>query len=554
METVLYFSGTLPSDGAGNMSSKMNEISLGPRSAKTSVLRVVCTTPERFEANETRILDTGISVLGMGPSTILCVTGAGGTDDASPLRCRFTVFHNTGSRPEDINIEAKITNVSDRVITAPTETITLHVFSLPLVSAHVVPIHVFSTSSSSENLQNLDPSRPQRHEPARISLKKTGSIWTVRALVKKIRWEKRPAPHLSNGYAFTASLTLDTRLVPLDRIDSLRQQMCSDPNTHILKAEILDRDARYSRMLRVYIRNLTHLGPPRDLLLQFCLYADVAPIIMRHNPEPFMRQRTDNGFTVLSPKTIMLHRGQRTTLLFKNGYSSRREFSAIFFPADIPQLDISAGVWRPKADLKINVLALHPYHLKEFNEIGTVHFFAEEALIPTPGMITVPSAQLDVRTEVRDEDDEDESHDSDSDFETTEGVLDDGVDTSMGLDSEESDRSETPPILKQARSRYAGLKMSASDDSNSDYEDEERHDRSEKTIHWIPWRINIPVNIMPPLAFTKREGTGTPTAAETEWTDISERIRVAGRWRPLPPPISIPVQQTKKKEPLLLRH
>lgn len=397
--------------------------------------------------------------------------------------------------------------------------------ALPIMPVNINPLHLFSPSPATGS-QNIYTKKTKTHDRPKVTIKKMGAVWTVRALIENIRWERRKRPDVELGYTFIAPLIINTDSVRLSSVDALEQQTCSDQNTSILKAETPDSLFGRGGPIRVFLQNNSVVGPPPAIMLQFYLYANGGAIVMRHNPLPYLDKIGDNGFMVKSPKNIKFFKGQKSTLTIHNGYDAMENFVAVFIPLDIKQLNVSGGIWRPRSNLTITIEAVESHNLKEHDAIGTIYFFPEDFFTYDVLGNTRPSMQLSTHISIESDTASDDdkstsvaSDDSDSDMDSGNVKADTGDDSE---DDEDDDGPKTPPVLTQAAFNYAVSKYASPRTAEFG---------ESVTVRWTDWNIRIPAHFLTPVRCkvfgdSRNVHTKNPIAVNT----ILDLGVVEGQW------------------------
>lgn len=456
-----------------------------------------------FKPGEVKILKTGVSVYVQTP-TAVCVSSHRGAED-NPFEAQFTVLH---TQDECDNITVRVKN-SGPVSESPRDEhgVRLSVFGLPLKTLAVNPLHLFHcTSGSAEN------TRPA-HAAARVSIKRSGDMWTTRLYVGKLRWQRS-----SNGTEsrFVVPVVFDSKPVPLDRVDGIQPQMCSQPGLRIAKAETLGA----SSMTRLYLEHESHLGPPNSVFMQFYFYANGANLVMRSNPEPLLERHPSNGFIVRCPKRLVLSSGRIASVSIDNAYDSAQESVGIFFPKTIPGLDLQLQVWREKTRLSLELKASENVQLNHLDPLGYVHFFPEESFESSNR--SAPAGQYRIKADIRyphtklkrdppeDTDDEDDDEEEDGDE-----------------DEDDADpRSRTPDILRQAARQ-------AREDSDRDDDDDDGDENVDDQILTLdPCDIAVHVGDLIPLTY-HIPATNSRRSRHVElggWSNVIVFPDLLGQW------------------------
>lgn len=424
----------------------------------TSYLNLRFQNLTRFRPGESKLLDTGVKILNADAPAIVCAVSS--NDLATPLRPKMTVYRSRDA-PE-LSVILRVVNVTDQARSVDEENpITVAIFALPITPVSLNSIHLFETTEV--NSENTLRAAAREHDRPKVTVKNVGTVWVVRLSVTGLRWYRRTLPGTELGHGYLALLHVELRSVPLQFVDSVRQDMCSDQSTIILNADTVNGN---NDMIRLHLQHASIAGPPKDLLMQFSVFAGHGTVIMRRNPEPYLVRQPGNGFVVLCPRTLRLGRYSHDTVVIRNAYSSLQEMTAVFFPDDIPELNITCGIWKPRSSLTITIEAVEPYEVRHMSRLGTICFFPTETFRLAPRReedgfdVREDTSQLDMFVSLVEDEYEERFSDSDS----SESWMNDqeprrpesprpnpGTGEGRTVDSgSDSDRAETPPILKMA--------------------------------------------------------------------------------------------------------
>ncbi|AFK83920.1 B82 [miniopterid betaherpesvirus 1] len=487
-------------------------------SAVASVIQLAFRRNVNFGPRETKVLRTGLNILGIESPIMLCVTG-NDEDYVAPdkVRVRFTsMFVRSG---DVLNVSAKITNVSFTPAPAKDEPpLIINVFALPLLSVSVNPLHMFRPAPSSESARpprssDAGAGSVERHS---VVIKQASYVWTVRTLLRKLQWVYRTDPNLEEGGYSIATAAINTDPIPLDQVDGVQVLTCSDKNVHVHKVETANHQNGGSGPIKMYVRHIGPQDPSSELFLHFMVYANHSPIVMRHNTVPFFEPVVPNGFVVKCPKKIQLVPGQHVSVFFENGYSSLNEYVALFFPADIPGVDISGGVWHERQNCVVEMEAETDRTIDRDETLGRIHFFPEEIIERTRlGVGMVAAMQSETRTFVtRPDDSDDESSES--------------------SESSPSSDSETPRILRDAdaHDRFQW--------PDSALRFPQRLQRPNPAplmgdddieIRWKPWNVTTRASFFTPLSYTlDHNAPNAESARALEWKETVYHDGLSATW------------------------
>lgn len=448
------------------------------RTTVTTILKTTFSASVTFRPGERKHLNTGIRLERPPTPAVFCVGGASRT----PLAVTFKTLHSGGGGGDDSDQDAgadlvlDVRNVTGNQVLLRDHPLTVYLVSIPL-SAHVYVsfLHLFAPASRA-GAENIGYARPaRRHDRPKTLVKRAGgNLWTVKLSVTGVRWtRKKPRPaneRLGATAAYEASIVVDTRPAPLNALNSVDMQMCSDSRTTLWKAQTLDALPNDTGLTRIDLRRGIGDGPPpKDLALQLCLYAaNPDAIVLRSNPVPYMTRRADGGLSLFSPRAVSMRTGQTETIYFHNAYDSLGNYTGIFFPADIAGVDASLTVWSEKKMFGLRLTAYADCTIAYRQYVGDMQFIPEEAFSvkaskedPRWSLPAILNAVPVDDDPLWDCDDDDEEYDDteDSDDESTLGP----VPSPDNRDSD-SDGSRTPEILRMVR----GLNTDDSDDDDAD--------------------------------------------------------------------------------------
>lgn len=477
----------------------------------TTVFRVKGNGDTTLSPWETKVLSIDASVRGTGSEMVLFITSDSSDTSQSPFHAKTKALLLTDNSTWH-TIDVQVVNTGNATVSMPPPT--LQLFALPLSSCSINPIHIFESSSSGGS-QNAEP-RPTRHEIVRNTVTRTGTFWTVKTSVRRIRWAKVRNPNVQLGHTYQCELVINVSQPALESTDALTLTMCSDRWCRVLKAEVRDPP---SNAATITMEHISAAGPPRDLVLQFSIFAHRAQIVMARNPEPYMSIKPHNGLLVRSPRTLRLSRGSRQTLLIKNGYEAFHEWVGVFVPRDMTGVNMSCLVWTAHTPLSLTVTATERCTIDENQVIGDVFFFPEESL-SIDGASRPEASQLHFTTSIRGE--EPESYDSDD------------SDT-----SESSDDLEMPSVLKTAMKDYKQCRRASSsseDDADTvivgNRTDAEKMDeeRTEEGIDivWQDWTASTPLAFCAPFSVNVR--AGVERSRTSTWMRVLDAVATRASW------------------------
>ncbi|AAF99170.1 pR82 [rat cytomegalovirus strain Maastricht] len=354
---------------------------------KTQCLNLSLTNGPVFRPGESKRLKSGLSVATKSPAVICVAERTPHPRRRRPFAVKFTYLDG---QEDLVNVSATVTNesASPRTHRTPESHTDLSVFALPLGHVPMNHFHIFLSTRPESRLKT--DAAPFRVTPGNAAKN------LVKVVLRNQRWERTPSA------AFGTHITTVVFQVPglrYSEYDTVHPTAASDPGVRLDRAELIGAAADVLRLYLIFDPRApgSSQSPPSSLTLQLNFVVHGTTNVLRRNPEPLLSRRHDNGYEVRCPRTLYVKAGQTTALVIDTAYSAHGSLTAVFFPKDIPDAEMSLALWPEKRPLIVTLTARRDLGIRAHAVLGRVHLFpADSAMFVEPS-----SAQTTAQSRVR---------------------------------------------------------------------------------------------------------------------------------------------------------